>query len=283
MRIDRKTGVLAGKALFFRRKTQLRAQLVHEIGGVAAVDDGVGGFEAELRRIVAQQPVADGMESACPGEALRDGLRFAAQRVVERLAQDLHRSPPHFHRSAARERQQHDPGRIDAGQNQMRDAMRKRAGLAGARAGDDEQRPGAKAAIGQRLAETRGLALRVVQRLEMKGLCSHIVEDYNNAAARGLPKACNPVTMFTMAEDTISTKFRGRVITVNVETVTLPNGAVADFEIIHHPGGAAVVAIDEQQRVCLLRQFRPAAYGLGLGIARRAARTGRASFRNRPS
>jgi 8-oxo-dGTP pyrophosphatase MutT (NUDIX family) len=88
-----------------------------------------------------------------------------------------------------------------------------------------------------------------------------MVEHYNNAAARGLPKARNPVTMFTMAKDTISTKFRGRVITVNVETVTLPNGAVADFEIIHHPGGAAVVAIDEQQRVCLLRQFRPAAYG----------------------
>ena len=56
----------------------------------------------------------------------------------------------------------------------------------------------------------------------------------------------------------IDTKFRGRVITVNVETVLLPNGREADFEVIHHPGGAAVVACDEQRRVCLLRQYRPA-------------------------
>ncbi|HKE43725.1 MAG TPA: NUDIX hydrolase [Steroidobacteraceae bacterium] len=57
------------------------------------------------------------------------------------------------------------------------------------------------------------------------------------------------------------TVFRGRVITVNVETVRLPNDVTEDLEIIHHPGGAAVVAIDAQQRVCLLHQFRHAAGG----------------------
>lgn len=55
--------------------------------------------------------------------------------------------------------------------------------------------------------------------------------------------------------------FHGRVITVNVETVQLPNGHVSDLEIIHHPGGAAIVAVDEDGRVCLLRQFRHAAGG----------------------
>jgi ADP-ribose pyrophosphatase len=53
----------------------------------------------------------------------------------------------------------------------------------------------------------------------------------------------------------------GRVITVNVETVQLPNGHTLDLEIIHHPGGAAAVAIDEQQRVCLIRQYRHAVGG----------------------
>jgi 8-oxo-dGTP pyrophosphatase MutT (NUDIX family) len=57
------------------------------------------------------------------------------------------------------------------------------------------------------------------------------------------------------------TMFRGRVITVNVETVRLPNGHVADLEIIHHPGGAAIVAVDAEQRVCLIRQYRHAAGG----------------------
>ena len=61
----------------------------------------------------------------------------------------------------------------------------------------------------------------------------------------------------------VSTKpvFSGRVIQVNVERVTLPNGSTADLEIIHHPGGAAVVAVDEQHNICLLRQFRHAANG----------------------
>jgi ADP-ribose pyrophosphatase len=55
--------------------------------------------------------------------------------------------------------------------------------------------------------------------------------------------------------------FTGRVIQVNVERVQLPNNNIADLEIIHHPGGAAVVAIDDNTNVCLLRQFRHAANG----------------------
>ncbi|HEY4369749.1 MAG TPA: NUDIX hydrolase [Steroidobacteraceae bacterium] len=55
--------------------------------------------------------------------------------------------------------------------------------------------------------------------------------------------------------------FNGHVIQVNVERVQLPNGGVANLEIIHHPGGAAIVALDEQRNVCLLRQFRHAANG----------------------
>jgi 8-oxo-dGTP pyrophosphatase MutT (NUDIX family) len=55
--------------------------------------------------------------------------------------------------------------------------------------------------------------------------------------------------------------YRGRVVRLNVETVELPNGHRAELEILHHPGGAAVVAIDATRRVCLLRQFRHAAGG----------------------
>lgn len=55
--------------------------------------------------------------------------------------------------------------------------------------------------------------------------------------------------------------YQGRVIQLNVERVRLPNDAVADLEIVHHPGGAAIVAVDEQKRVCLLNQFRHAANG----------------------
>ena len=57
------------------------------------------------------------------------------------------------------------------------------------------------------------------------------------------------------------TVFRGVVISVDVEQVPLPNGTTARYEIVRHPGGAAVVAIDAQGLVCLLRQYRPAAGG----------------------
>jgi ADP-ribose pyrophosphatase len=55
--------------------------------------------------------------------------------------------------------------------------------------------------------------------------------------------------------------FTGRVLTLNLERVRLPNGRVAELEIAHHPGGAAVVALDDAGRVCLLRQYRHAAGG----------------------
>ena len=57
----------------------------------------------------------------------------------------------------------------------------------------------------------------------------------------------------------IERKFTGRVIAVDVETVILPNGHRTDLELIQHPGGAAAVVLDEQNRVCLLRQYRHAA------------------------
>jgi ADP-ribose pyrophosphatase len=55
--------------------------------------------------------------------------------------------------------------------------------------------------------------------------------------------------------------YRGKIIDFFLEQVTLPNGAMAELEIVRHPGGAAAVAIDAENRVCLLRQYRHAAGG----------------------
>ena len=55
--------------------------------------------------------------------------------------------------------------------------------------------------------------------------------------------------------------FRGRVVELAVERVLLPNGQEAQLEVVRHPGGAAAVALDAEDRVCLLRQFRHAAGG----------------------
>jgi len=58
-----------------------------------------------------------------------------------------------------------------------------------------------------------------------------------------------------------TTHFRGRIITLTTDEVRLPNGHLASLEVVHHPGGAAAVAVDDQERVCLLRQYRYVADG----------------------
>jgi ADP-ribose pyrophosphatase len=55
--------------------------------------------------------------------------------------------------------------------------------------------------------------------------------------------------------------FKGKVITVNIDTVTLPNGVTVDLEIVRHPGAAAVVPTKEDGTVVLIKQFRHAAGG----------------------
>jgi ADP-ribose pyrophosphatase len=55
--------------------------------------------------------------------------------------------------------------------------------------------------------------------------------------------------------------YQGQVVDLGLETVHLPNGQTLELEVVRHPGGAAVVATDEQGRVCLLRQYRHAAGG----------------------
>ena len=54
---------------------------------------------------------------------------------------------------------------------------------------------------------------------------------------------------------------QGAVVDLALETVKLPNNEILALEIVRHPGGAVVIAMDHQQRLCLIRQFRHAAGG----------------------
>jgi len=53
--------------------------------------------------------------------------------------------------------------------------------------------------------------------------------------------------------------FTGKIIAVDTEMITLPNGHQFELELVQHPGGAAIVALDAEGQVCLLRQYRHAA------------------------
>ena len=55
--------------------------------------------------------------------------------------------------------------------------------------------------------------------------------------------------------------YRGRVIDLNVEKVTLPNDVEVELEVIRHPGGAGVVPLFEDHSIVLIRQHRHCAGG----------------------
>jgi ADP-ribose pyrophosphatase len=55
--------------------------------------------------------------------------------------------------------------------------------------------------------------------------------------------------------------FKGKIVTVRVERAIMPDGRERRYEVVRHPGGSAVVALDNEGYVCLLRQWRHAAGG----------------------
>ena len=62
------------------------------------------------------------------------------------------------------------------------------------------------------------------------------------------------------------TVFEGRRIQVRVDRLRLPDGREHDFEMIHHPGAAAVVPLLATGEVLMLRQYRHATGGWLLEI-----------------
>ncbi len=52
--------------------------------------------------------------------------------------------------------------------------------------------------------------------------------------------------------------YQGRVINLGLEPVELPNHHQITLEIVRHPGGAVIAAIDDKSQICLLRQYRHA-------------------------
>ena len=51
---------------------------------------------------------------------------------------------------------------------------------------------------------------------------------------------------------------RGKLIELHSERVELPDGGHTHFDIVKHPGGAVIAAINEHEEICLLRQWRHA-------------------------
>lgn len=52
--------------------------------------------------------------------------------------------------------------------------------------------------------------------------------------------------------------FDGHVIAVRIDEVRMPDGSTATREIVDHPGAVGIVALDGDENVVLVNQYRPA-------------------------
>ncbi|MDQ0269320.1 NUDIX hydrolase [Cytobacillus purgationiresistens] len=66
--------------------------------------------------------------------------------------------------------------------------------------------------------------------------------------------------MSHLEEKTIKTEkiFSGKVISLQLEDVELPNGKTSKREVIKHPGAVAVFAITEDNKIVMVEQYRKA-------------------------
>ncbi len=50
--------------------------------------------------------------------------------------------------------------------------------------------------------------------------------------------------------------YEGKIVRLRLDTVQLENGAEAKREVVDHPGGVAVLALTEEGKVSMVRQYR---------------------------
>ena len=61
-----------------------------------------------------------------------------------------------------------------------------------------------------------------------------------------------------LTEKTLSSKsvFDGRILHITLDEIELPNGKKSKREVVNHPGGVTVAALDEENRLLFVKQFR---------------------------
>ncbi|SFA97644.1 MULTISPECIES: NUDIX hydrolase [unclassified Bacillus (in: firmicutes)] len=66
--------------------------------------------------------------------------------------------------------------------------------------------------------------------------------------------------MSRFEEKTIKTEeiFSGKIISLEVQDVELPNGKTSKREIIKHPGAVAVIALTDDNKIVMVEQYRKA-------------------------
>jgi 8-oxo-dGTP pyrophosphatase MutT (NUDIX family) len=68
-----------------------------------------------------------------------------------------------------------------------------------------------------------------------------------------MPETAEPHEYRVLDSETV---FDGHVFSLRRDTVAMPGGGDSVRDVVHHPGAVAIVALDAEDRVLLLRQYR---------------------------
>jgi ADP-ribose pyrophosphatase len=72
------------------------------------------------------------------------------------------------------------------------------------------------------------------------------------------PAGAGPVGPLDLTERVVDSKtiYRGTYLTFRIDTVERTDGSRAEREVVGHPGAVAILAIDEADRILMVRQYR---------------------------
>ena len=72
------------------------------------------------------------------------------------------------------------------------------------------------------------------------------------------PAGAGPVEQPDLTERVVGTKtiYGGKYLTFRIDTVERTDGSRGEREVVGHPGAVAILAIDDQERVLMVRQYR---------------------------
>jgi ADP-ribose pyrophosphatase len=72
------------------------------------------------------------------------------------------------------------------------------------------------------------------------------------------PAGAGPVDSADLTEQVVGSKtiYRGKYLEFRLDTVERTDGSRAEREIVGHPGAVAILAIDDRERVLMVRQYR---------------------------
>ncbi len=119
---------------------------------------------------------------------------------------------------------------------------------------------------------------------DLEGGLANVAATVFNLLGYHAPKNYQP-SLVTFPDEPRSRRVihQGAVVNLGLETVKMPNDEILALEIVRHPGGAVVIAMDNEKRICMIRQFRHAAGGwiweLPAGLLERHESPESAAFR----